>query len=95
MDRETREHHGENRSAKELQIGAASEEVHEPSEDSSHGMDDAENDLESVGARPLNAALEFLSTTSTRGVLNRDDAAAPRAQPPLTDNHGPESRGAR
>jgi len=46
-------------------------------------MDDAEHDLESVRARVLNAASEFLSTASTRGVLDRDDAAAAWAEPPL------------
>jgi len=58
-------------------------------------MDDAEDDLESVGARPLNAASEFLTTASARDVLDRDDAAAPWAEPSLIDNHGPESRGTR
>jgi len=95
VDRETREQHRENRSGKELQIGAATEEVQEPNDDSSHSMDDAEDDLESVGARPLNAASEFLTTASARDVLDCDDAAAPWAEPSLTDNHGPESRGTR
>jgi len=56
-------------------------------------MDDAEHNLESVGARPLNAATELLATPSTRAVLDRDDAAAPWAEPPLTGIHMPESRG--
>ena len=87
MDRETHEHHGENRSAKEFQVGAASEEVYEASEDSRHSMEDSEHDFESVGARPIHAALQLLSTPSTSAVLDRHDAAAPRAEPPLNDSH--------
>src|SRR5438093_1289330 len=82
----------ENRPSEELQVGAAGVKGQEDDKGSGHGMDDAEHDLESVRARVLNAASEFLSTASTRGVLDRDDAAAAWAEPPLTDNHGPESR---
>ena len=95
VDRETREHHREHRSGEELQVGAASEEVQEASGNSRDSMDDAEHNFESVGARPLNAATELLSTPSTRAVLDRDDAAAPWAEPPLTEIHMPESCGAR
>ena len=92
VDGETDGDDHEDHPSEELQVGAAGVKGQEDDKDSGHGMDDAEHDLESVGTRPLNAASEFLSTASTRGVLDRDDAAAAWAEPPLTDNHGPESR---
>src|SRR5439155_2567200 len=91
--RETDADDGEDRSANEFQVGATSEDVHEGGEDCRHRMDDAEDDLESIGARTLDATLELQSTPSTAAFLDRDDAAAPRTESPRADIHTPKSPG--
>ena len=91
VDGETEDDDRDDRLSEERQVGATGVEVYEDSNTSRHSMNDAEQDLESIRARMLDAASELESTPATPAVLNRDDAGAPRAESPRSDIHTPKS----